>query len=161
VMVSSITPREGGLIVATPAGAKIDFSNEQIARLDYTKARFDYLSDLEAKVVAMSNLDEKSDPEQWHVFKDTNLNKGPLSVGHTVYRKGLALKPYSELTFTLKGAYREFSTVVGIDDTVSAAGASILVVEGDGKELTTVTISSEDKKRSHQVILNIKDVQKL
>ena len=33
--------------------------------------------------------------------------------------------------------------------------------EGDGKELATETISSEDKERFKALTLNIKDVQKL
>jgi len=163
VMVSSVTAKdEGGIAVTTPAGAKIEFSKDQLARLDYTKGKLDYLSDLDPmKMVAKSNLDDGNDPDQWHVYKDSNLNKGPLSLGGTAYPKGLALKPLTELTYNLKGDYREFEAVVGIDDNVLAAGASVLVVEGDDKELTRVTISSDDKKRHKTVVLNIKDVQKL
>jgi hypothetical protein len=162
VMVSSVASKDGGLTVTTPAGAKIDFRNEQVARLDYTKGKLEYLSDLApSKVVEKSNLDEGDNPDQWHVYKDTNLDKKPLTVGGATYAKGLALKPYAELNYVLKGDYREFEAVVGIDDAVSAAGAVILVIEGDGKELTNLTINSEDKKRSRSVVLNIKDVQRL
>src|SRR5262249_22451611 len=77
VMVSSVTPSADGLTVTTPAGAKIEFKNEQIARLDYTPGKLDYLSDLEpAKVVVRSSLDEDEEKaDQWHVYKDTNLEK--------------------------------------------------------------------------------------
>jgi hypothetical protein len=51
--------------------------------------------------------------------------------------------------------------LVGIDDKVSASGATILVVEGDGKEITTVKIDSKDKVRFKPLNVNIKDVQKL
>lgn len=162
VMVSSVAPRDGGLVVTTPAGAKIDFANEQIARLDYTQGRLEYLSDLTpTKMVTKSNLDDDDNPDQWHVFKDSNLDKRPMTIAGTTYPKGLALKPYAELVFDLKGEYREFEAVVGLDDGVSAAGASTLVVEIDGKELATVTISSDDKVRHKPLKLNVKDARAL
>jgi len=161
VMVSSVTPKgDGGLTVETPAGAKLDFTREQVARLDYTPGKLEYLSDLmPLKVVTRSNLDD-GDPDQWHVYKDTNLNKGRLALGGTTFARGLALKPYSELTYNLKGEYREFEATVGIDDNVKASGVVTLTVEGDGKELATVTISSEEKKPFKNVLVNVKDVQK-
>jgi hypothetical protein len=164
VMVSAVAAREGGISVTTPAGAKIDFGNEQIARLDYTKGRYDFLSQLvPVKIEQRSNLDdpEVKEPDQWHVYKDTNLNKGPLTLGGVTYQYGLALKPFVELTYDLKGEYRELSVVVGIDDNVSAAGGTTVTFERDGKELARETISSEDKKRFKVLTLNIKDVQKL
>jgi len=162
VMVAELQPREGGLKAITPAGAVLDFTYKQIARLDYTKGKLDYLSALTpSKIVAKSNLDEDTKPDQWHVYKDTNLNKGPLSLGGVTYASGLALKPYTELTYDLDGEYREFSALVGLDDNVSAVGKTILVIEGDGRELASVEISADDKKRFRPLTLNIKDVQKL
>jgi hypothetical protein len=162
VMVSGVTPRPGGLVVTTPAGAKIDFAHEQIARLDYTQGRLEYLSDLTpTKMVTRSNLDEDGQPDQWHVYKDSNLDKRPMTIAGVTYPKGLALKPYAELVFDLKGEYREFEAIVGLDDGVSAAGASTLVVEIDGKELASVTISSDDKVRHRPLKLNVKDARAL
>ena len=162
IQVSEIQPNDAGLKVITPAGAALDFSFKQIARLDYAKGKLDYLSSLTpSKMVAKSNLDEDTKPDQWHVYKDTNLNKGPLTLGGVTYSSGLALKPFTELTYDLGGEYREFSALVGLDDNVSAVGKTILVVEGDGRELLTVEISADDKKRFRPVTLNIKDVQKL
>jgi hypothetical protein len=162
VMVSSLTSREGGLIATTPAGAKIDIRNEQIGQLDYSKGRLDYLSALEPSLVeAKSNLDEGTRPDQWHVYKDSNLNKEPLTVGGVTYARGLALTPHVELTYDLKGEYRELSVVIGIDDKVSAAGSTTVIFERDGKELARETISSDDKVRHKSVTLNITDVQKL
>jgi hypothetical protein len=162
VMVSGVTPREGGLIVTTPSGAKIDFRIEQISQRDYTKGKLDYLSALDpASVVAKSNLDEPGGPDQWHVYRDTNLNKGPLTLGGVTYSRGLALKPHVELTYDLKGNYRELSVVIGIDDNVSAAGGTTVIFERDGKELASETISSDDKIRHKTLTLNVKDVQRL
>jgi hypothetical protein len=162
VMVSSLVSKEGGFTVTTPGGAKLDFTNEQIARLDYTKGRLDYLSELKPiKLVQKSNLDEDGKPDQWHVYTNTNLNKGTLTLGGVTYKYGLAVKPYVEMTWDLKGEYRELSMVIGIDDNVSAVGGTTIVFERDGKEIATETISSEDKKRHKEVTLNIRDAQKL
>lgn len=162
VMVAEVEPKDGGLTVTTPGGAKLDFTFEQVARLDYQKGKLDYVSEMDpTAVVAKSNLDEDTKPDQWHVYKNTNLNKGPLTLGGVVYASGLAVKPFCELTYDLKREYKEFSALVGLDDNVSASGKTILVVEGDGKELATVEISADDKKRFKPLTLNIKDVEKL
>jgi hypothetical protein len=162
VMVSSVVSKDGLLSVTTPAGATIELGKERIARLDYTPGKLEYLSDLTpARLVARSNLDDGNDPDQWHVYKDTNLDRKPLTVGGTTYAKGLALKPYTELTFNLKGDYRAFEAVVGLDDGVSAAGAAVLVIEADGKELASMTVSTEDRKRGRPVTLSVKDVRTL
>ncbi len=161
VMISGVTPRDGGLIVTTPAGAKIDFRDEQLAQLDYTKGKLDYLSALDpVSVTAKSNLDEPG--------------AGPVAClpGHQPeqgdahsWRRHLlarpALKPFVELTWDLKGNYRELSVVIGIDDNVSASGGTTVIFERDGKELASETISSDDKVRHKTLTLNVKDAQRL
>jgi hypothetical protein len=165
VMVSSVVPAKGGaLTVATPSGARIEFAPEALARLDYRKGKLDYLSELEpTKLLTRSNVEDGEKAEQQHVYKDVSLkgDRALISVGGTTYPRGLAVRPYTELEYNLKGEYREFSALVGLDDNVGADGPTVLVVEGDGKELATVTISSGDKKRHQALTLNIKDVQKL
>jgi hypothetical protein len=162
VMVAELQPKDEGLTAITPSGASLDFTFKQIAQLDYAKGKLDYLSALTpTKMLARSNLDEDTKPDQWHVYKDTNLNKGPLTLGGVTYASGLAVKPYTELVYDLGGDYREFSALVGLDDNVSAVGKTILVIEGDDRELATVEISADDKKRFRPLTLNVKDVQKL
>lgn len=163
VVVSEVsTTKAGGLEVTTPAGVKLEFTRAQLARLDYAPGKLDYLSDLvPVRVVAHSNLDEEAKPDQWHVYKDTNLNKGKITLGGTVYNKGLALKPYAELSYNLRGNYRALSLVVGVDDKVKSSGASVLLIEGDGKEMAQIKIDSADKVRFKDVKLNIKDVREL
>lgn len=161
VIVSGLTATTEGLSVITPSGAKFQFKKDQLRELDYSKGKLEYLSALDpVKVEAKSNLDE-GPTDQWHVYKDTNLNKGPLTLGGVVYSRGLAIKPHAEITWDLKGEYRELSFLVGIDDNVSADGKTILIVECDGKEREPIEISSTDKKRFKPVTMNIKDVQKL
>src|SRR5262249_51521197 len=136
VMVSSVAPRQGGLVATTPAGAKIDFSHEQLAPLDYSTGQLDFLSHLEPR-----NPELKPKPfhtgnarDRWFVYRDTNLNNKTIRLGGVNYPKGLTLVPEVELTYDLKGDYREFSAVVGIDDESKGEGEVDLIIEGDGKE---------------------------
>ncbi len=168
VMVASVTPREGGLLVTTPAGAEIKVAKENIARMDYTQGRLEYLSDLTpTKLETGSNHNDDERHASWHVYKDSNVDKGPLVLAGKTYPKGLALKPYVELVYELRGEYREFEAVVGIDDRVTAfetrgkEGPVTLIVETDGRELTRLTVSSDDKERFKELKLNIKDAQRL
>jgi hypothetical protein len=174
VVVSSVAPREGGLVVTTPAGAKIDFSNEQIARLDYTPGRLEYLSDLvpSARKEIPNRFETGEAKEKWYVYPDTNLDKKLIKLGGATFNKGMTLLPDVELTYDLRGDYREFAAMVGIDDESKGEGDVTLVIEGDGRELTSVPISyltvrtktGEPKKPPkpvREVKLNIKDVQKL
>jgi hypothetical protein len=164
VMVSSVASKEGALTVTTPCGARLEFGPETLARLDYRKGKLDYLSELEpAKLLTRSNVEDGEKAEQQHVYKDASLKgeRTPITVGGKAYPRGLAIRPYTELEYDLKGEYREFAAVAGLDDNVGADGATVLVVEGDGKELATVTISSDDKTRHKELKLNVKDVQRL
>jgi hypothetical protein len=174
IMVASVTPRAGGLTVTTPSGAKIDFTNEQIARLDYSTGKLDFLSDLEPtnREIRPNPYDTGEARERWFIYKDTNLYNKPIRLGGASFAKGLTLLPEVELTYDLKGEYREFSATVGIDDETKGEGEVALVIEGDGKELTSVPIVYRTEKTKtgetrkpprpvKTVTLNIKDVQKL
>ena len=114
-MVSGVSVKDGVFALTTPAGATIDLKADQVARLDYTKGRLEYLSDFKqgenVKVVGKSNLADSSDPEKWHVYLDTNINKQKIVVGGTSYLKGLGLVPQVELTYDLNGEFREFEAV--------------------------------------------------
>jgi len=72
------------------------------------------------------------------------------------------LRAFTELEFDLGGEYREFKAEVGVDDSIVATEhKTILRIEGDGKELKTMTVSRKDKERPIHLSLNVKDVQKL
>ena len=88
-------------------------------RADYAKFEPDdpplVLSLEPAKEVTRSNVEDGDRAEQQHVYKDSSVSgkDTPLKVGGKPYPKGLALRPYTELVYDLRGEYREFSAVVG------------------------------------------------
>jgi hypothetical protein len=156
---SGVASTPAGLTVTTPAGARIDYPRGLLASLDYSKGKVDWLSKMEpVKVVQAHPFEDYVEPPR----RDKNLDNGPLRLGTGVYTNGLALHAYTEMEFDLKGEYREFKAVAGIDEGVPGAdGAVLLRIEGDGKELFSRSFTRKDKQRAQPITLNIKDVQKL
>jgi hypothetical protein len=165
VMVSAATTTPKGLSVTTPAGAKIEYALDALTRLDYTQDKVTFLSHATpVKVIETSNMEHIE-----HYRRDVNLDGRPLRVWGKEYPLGLALHAHTELEFDLKGDYREFKAVVGIDETVGGIdGPVVLEIEGDGKTLFRQTYTrkmkfenEEQKKKMTEPTLNIKDVQRL
>jgi hypothetical protein len=178
VMVSKLEAmKDGGVSVTTPSGAKLDFLPAQIAHIDYTRGRLDFLAALQpAKTdITVNSFDakDKLGPEhKWYVYKDSNLQGTPIKVGGTSYRSGLTLLPDVELVYNLNGDYRQFDAVIGIDDETKAEGAGSVEIWGDNKKLETVEINYRTEKGkngepvkpakpSKKVSLNVKDVTNL
>jgi len=173
VMVSSVTARkEGGVTIKTPAGAEMEFNADQIAQLDYTRGRLDYLSVMlldkeKTKTTTTPSPFEKVD--KWYVFADNSLNMTPIKVGGTSFRQGLTLLPDVELEYQLGGSYRQFEAVIGIDDETKAEGEGTLEIEADNKVIESIPIVYKTEKGKNgeptkparpfkKVSLNIKDV---
>jgi hypothetical protein len=171
VFATSVTLDETAYTVATPAGVKIVFSRPAVARLDFSKGKLTFLSDVppsKLKVTLKGVTGEVVDPLHPSkdldtidpVCRDRNLDGRPLRLGGTAYPKGLAIHAGTELVFDLAGEYREFKAMVGVDDSVLGWSAETAVhVEADGKELANLTVSRKEKPKP--LTLNVKDVQKL
>jgi hypothetical protein len=161
VMVSGAEVTPNGFTVTTPAGAKIDYAPALVVKMDYSKGKRDYLSEM-----TPIKVDERCNgaAEAVHYRRDLNLDDKPLHVNNTAYEKGLALHAHTELEYDLKGDYREFRAVVGLDDDVKGVGRPVLVkVEADGQTLAEVTLQrgSKDKAGPVPLVRNVKDVKKL
>ncbi len=61
----------------------------------------------------------------------------PLTLNKNVYRTGLGLHSFCELTYDVGGKYQTFVAVAGIDDAVRPNGDALLVILADGKEVAT------------------------
>ena len=164
IMVSAAARTPAGLTVTTPAGARFDIAQELLARLDYTLDKVAYLSRQEpSKVVQTSNFDFVDTYR-----RDKNLDNGPLRIYGETFTIGLALHARTELEFDLKGDYREFHALAGIDQSVGGEGGPVVLViegaiDGETKELYKKTFTRADPKdrKEGSIDLNIKDVQKL
>lgn len=79
----------------------------------------------------------------------------PLQIDGTSYRKGLGVAVNSEITYKLDGKYRQFFSVIGIDDSAGRKGSSTFEVWVDGKRMFQsgkMTHSSEPRKVSLNVL---------
>jgi len=161
VLVTNAVSTPTGLTVTTPSGCKLEYTLPQVVKLDYSKGKLLFLSDLEPIRVTETPQEELGRRYQ----RDRNLDQsGPLRIQGQVFSKGLAIHGETELEYDLGGEYREFKAVLGIDDDdlkTDTPDLVLLKIEGDGKELYKTSISLKDKVRSRPLTLNIKDVIKL
>jgi hypothetical protein len=162
VLAASATSTPTSLSVTTPAGLKMVIPTNRLAKLDFSKGKVTYLSDLDPRETYSSTEDLVQKYQ-----RDKNLEgTGPLRIKGEVYAKGLAIHATTTLEYELKGDYRHFLAAVGIDDAVGGIdGPTILLIEGindrEVKELLKLTVSRRDKERVRAVNLNIKDYAKL
>jgi hypothetical protein len=163
VVVSSAETTPNGFVVATPSGAKIEYAPALVAKMDYSKGKLDYLSDMTPTKVAESCAGaEGVEDSVKHFRTNANLEDKPIRVGNMQYEKGLALHAYTEIVYDLKGEYLQFKAVVGVDDDVKGYDTPVLlVIEGDGVERVKQAFSRKDKEKATTITLNIKDVRKL
>jgi hypothetical protein len=158
VYVSGVEPTATGFTVTTPEGVKIDYTPALVSKMDYSKGKLEYLSEMNPAKVVETFVGADAE----HYRRDASLEDKPLRVNNVQYEKGLALHSYTELVYDLKGEYREFTAVVGIDDNVGGHDRPVqLLIEGDGQELVKMTLTRKDKEKDKKVLQNIKDVKKL
>ena len=105
-----------GYSLTTVAGLKLDLANAQVAKFDFAAGAIKFLSDLEPVTFEPSG----TDPENYQ--KDTNLDKRPIrlvtdpAAGKSeVFPKGITLKAKTIITYELKGQYKTFRTIAGVD----------------------------------------------
>lgn len=100
----------------------------RIARVEFRGGRLTYLGDLTPARIRQTPFFDEHLPYR----KDRSVMGGPLRLAGATYDKGLGLHARCELDFDLRGAYRSFSALAGIDDD-ARAGAAELSVLADGK----------------------------
>jgi hypothetical protein len=163
LMVSRLTLGDKGFAITTPAGGKVEYPRNLVARLDYSKGKLTYLSDLEPlRVVERANLDGLE-----HYRRDKNLVDEPLrlvrktGIGSDpqIYTKGLALYPYTELVYDIGGQYKEFKVVLGLDPVAGLDNAVRVTIEGDGRELFAGELHRKDNPLA--VVRDVKNVRQL
>lgn len=139
IQVATVGKSDKGLLVITPAGAKIEYPRALIARLDYSKGKLTFLSDMDP-AETVETCTEGQDSVQ-HYRRDKNLDGAPIRIGPTSYSKGIALHAHTELEYDLRGEYREFKAFVGVEDGIGGGdGPTVVKILGDGKELFTATV---------------------
>jgi hypothetical protein len=160
VMVTEVEFKNGEVAVTTPNGVKTAYPPRLLARFDYNRDKLRFLSEMEPLKQAV---------DAWEDFRkgpglDVNLDGKPIKLGDVIYPRGLSLRATTELVYDLRGDYREFQALAGVDRTALAPGVKYavkLVIECDGRERKALTLTPEDKEPFQALTLNVKDVQKL
>lgn len=75
---------------------------------------------------------------------DRALEPGALRLGGREYRRGLAVRSRTEITFLLPEPFGKFTAVAGLDDRVRPAGSVRLVISGDDRTLFDRELSGAD-----------------
>lgn len=136
----------------TPAGLSVAQSADKIVQIDFSGGKIVYLSDLKPESVRWTPYFGAGKPlaavAQFYAPRyDRNFDSGPLQLGGTQYRKGLALHSRTEIVYRLPGPFSRFRAIAGIDDAVRPGGKVRLVLRGDGRQLLEAALLGSDAPR--------------
>jgi NPCBM/NEW2 domain len=148
----------GKYTITTPAGARIVYEPQALARLDYNRGKLTYLSDLDpARMVEHLYAEPLA-----HYRRDANLDGQPIFLAGRQHAKGLSLHSHTELEYNLGGKYKEFKAILGVDSRAEAESQSLVralvTVECDGEKRFSKVISARSVE---PIALNIRDVGRL
>ncbi|MBM4031772.1 MAG: hypothetical protein FJ291_08315 [Planctomycetes bacterium] len=112
---------------------KLDLSRpwDAVCRLDVRSSRCAFLSDLDPIEAVEEPLVTYAGP--WR--RDRSVLNQPLTLGKTVYEKGLGVHSRCRLSYALDGRFDLFAATIGIDASAGGKGDCVFVVLADGKEL--------------------------
>ncbi len=169
----SLSASDTGLEVETTARLKASVPWDQVRRLDFSAGKIQYLN------VALGAVDGALLPDEEKVTEFLQLKtpfaavqefyrprsngwgvRRPLKLAGEIYERGLAIRSRTELLYRIRGKYRRFQAVVGIDDSVAGQSNDLrLTITGDGRPLFDELIRGTDGPR--QLDLNIEGVSRL
>ena len=156
------TPK--GFTVTTVSGVTVELDAGQVSKFDFAAGSVKFLSDLEPIALEESG----TDPE--HYQKDKNLDKRPIQIfidpaaGKVeTFPKGLTLKARTMITFELKGHYKTFRAMAGVDaDKENEAASQVKITiddAGAGVNLFKGALKKGDKPL--ELNLNVTNVDRL
>ncbi len=128
------TDGEAGLSFQAVFGAKMNVPLSVIRSLTLIGGDATFLSDLE-------NEDYEFTPYlsgDWKLERDRSVAGKPLTLRGNSFVKGLGMHSRCRVTYQLRGDYRLFHAIVGIDDAAQGMGNATFAVEGDGRPLATL-----------------------
>jgi hypothetical protein len=124
-------------ITTTIPGVTIECAAASIARFDYNMGKLAFLSDM-----VPSKVIEKSAVGLIVAYRrDVNLDGEPIVLDRS-YAKGLSLHAYTELEFDLKGRFKHFTAVLGVDPRSGSESQAKVTIEVDGRILFSDKITA-------------------
>ncbi|MHB1035903.1 MAG: NPCBM/NEW2 domain-containing protein [Pirellulales bacterium] len=149
----AVTLADGRLRIVLRAGFEVARPLSDVARVDFSLGKVQYLGDLEPESVQWTPAIglAKNLPSLERLYRprpDRGLEGEPLVLGGKAYAKGLAIHSRTKLVYRLAGKYSRLAALVGIDDRMGKQGDVRLVISGDKGELFNETVKGNDAPRS-------------
>ncbi len=151
---ANVTLQGDTFVVTTATGARIDFSEAALAKLDYNRGKLTFLSDMvPTDVVETSRIGLIV---RYH--KDKNLDDQPIYLGKVEHAKGLSMHAHTELEYDLSGKYKEFKAVFGADPRIGTETKAIVSIRCDGAQVFKGQV---DIDHPQPIDIDVRNVQKL
>jgi sRNA-binding regulator protein Hfq len=133
----------------------VEFDRKNLRTITFRNTRIVYLSDLKPyKVKEVPYFDFH------YPYKlDMNLFGKDLSICGMIYRKGISMQSFTELTYEINSEFEIFESDIGIDDSAEKDGEVNLEIFGDDKKLFSKNFNN--KERVEKLRLNLKGVKYL
>jgi hypothetical protein len=141
IAANKVVARDNDLIVTTTIPkVTLTLARDKIARFDYNMGKLTFLSDLTPSKI----LEQSAVGLIVTHRKDVNLDGDPIVLGTQGYTKGLSLHAHTELEYNLKGKYKKFTAVVGVDPRIGGDSQAKLTIEVDGHEKFSKVITAAE-----------------
>jgi hypothetical protein len=104
-----------------------------VARVKFSSDRVLFLSTIDPAAVEETPILGTKPAFPWQ--RDRASSRGPLKLGGKAFRKGLGVHARSVLDYDIRGAFRSFAAVIGLDDAAGPEAGVRFRVLADGKEI--------------------------
>jgi hypothetical protein len=151
---ATVARTDKGYGLVTVTGVKIDLAEKAVSKFDFAAGSVKYLSDLDPVGLDLSGT------ETHKYQRDGNLDRRMIELltdpatGKTeTFAKGLTLHAKTMITYELKGQYKSFRALAGVDaDKLNEAPSAVKVTIDDG---TQVLYKGTIKKGDKPIDLNL------
>ena len=120
---------DGRLRLDAVFGAKVEVPLSSVVTVLFLGGKVDYLSDLEPAKYEFTPFLSKD----WPLRRDRAVDGGRMFVRGVESLKGLGVHSHCRVRYHLGGQYRQFLSLVGIDDMAEGRGSARFAVEVDGR----------------------------
>jgi hypothetical protein len=115
--------QNSSIVISALLNKKLSIRCSDVLEMLVLNGSFLYLSDLKpTKIVQKFPEGFQYYPDIFGWKRDRSVLGGNLKLGGKNYGKGLGVHSYCSLTFKLDGKYKEFRSVIGLDDSVRFLG---------------------------------------
>ncbi|MCA9035017.1 MAG: NPCBM/NEW2 domain-containing protein [Planctomycetaceae bacterium] len=159
VGVSEVRYSEKAFHVMTSWGQRLSFDADQVARIDFSTGRIQYLSDLDPLQVQFDGIDPDGElfagliddataEKLYGLRRDSTLDpRRKIRLRGRRFDKGLCLHSRTTVSYALDQKYQSFEATVGVDDEVAFNQISqvLLKISADGKVLFEKQMITSDE----------------